>query len=79
MQEIRCSKCNRLLLKAEIPYKIETKCPKCKTVQTQGKTEPIEFYGAKVFSNMIVSGKVMRPSELLNTNKKESVENGFNL
>lgn len=34
MQEQRCSKCNRLLFKGKFhgDYKIETKCPRCKTL-----------------------------------------------
>ena len=29
MTEIRCKKCNRLLMKAERSWKVEIKCPKC--------------------------------------------------
>lgn len=29
MTEIRCVKCNRLLMKAKTPYEVESKCPKC--------------------------------------------------
>jgi phage FluMu protein Com len=61
MDEVRCSKCGKLLCKAEPPYKLELKCPKCKTLQMQGKTEMIDF------ANMRTTVK--------NTNKKESVKN----
>lgn len=29
MTEIRCKKCNRLLMKAEGTWEVEIKCPKC--------------------------------------------------
>ena len=32
MREIRCKKCNRLLMKGEI-IKVEIKCPKCGYIQ----------------------------------------------
>ena len=32
MNEIRCSQCNKLLLKAEGIYRIEIKCHKCKKI-----------------------------------------------
>lgn len=32
MKEIRCPKCNKLLLKIEGNYKLEIKCNKCKNI-----------------------------------------------
>jgi len=32
MRELRCKKCDKLLLKHDCNANIETKCPRCKTV-----------------------------------------------
>jgi phage FluMu protein Com len=69
VKEIRCIKCKKLICKAEPPYRLELKCPRCGELQTQYRSEMIDY------SNMCMTAKTILELAGKNTNKKESVEN----
>jgi len=48
MKEIRCRKCNRLLMKGEV-LKIEIKCPKCGYIQS--------FLGERPWGKEVIRNK----------------------
>lgn len=68
MQDVRCINCNKLLCKAEQPYKLELKCPKCKQLQTQYKSEILDF------TKTIECAKVYFDIQGESTNKGECQE-----
>lgn len=53
LQEVRC-KCNRLLCKVDktMPYRIEIKCPKCKTTQMRWRDELADFGPSPILEHM---------------------------